>query len=502
MFTTLTLMAVCVLQVTPRQPLLMDTTYSAPGGSTIVVGDGGNFQTALNNANRGDIITLNDSSTYTGNFTLPDKGAGTNYIYIRRSGTLTTEGQRITTGQPATFPKVVCSGTSPAISANDGASYYRFINIEFKSGTSLNQDSVVKFGDGSGTLPHHLIVDRCLVKGDPTAGLRRGVRFYGNYLAVLDSYIFDCKEDGSDSQAMGIFGGSVLKISNNFLEGAGENILIGGVDVPLADIPQNVEIVDNLFSKPNAWNPLHGSYGGVHWTVKNLLELKNCKRALIARNTFTNCWVDGQNGQAILFSSINQGGTAPWSEVSDIDFQYNKITDAAQGITISCFDGYNLNVVSRRIRVYRNEFKRISGAVYGDGFNRLFQVSGGGFGINIDHNTGIEQSGEMLFIADSNTLARFRFTNNMIHCNPVGLQGTSLAEGNTSISTLLPGSVIKKNVFISGTEASYPADNFFPANIGAVDFMNATTQADLRLAGGSAYNDAALDGTDCGADLA
>src|SRR5439155_319481 len=50
----------------PILPYVWDTTYIAPTGSTIVVGNGGDFQAALNQARPGDVITLNAGSTYTG----------------------------------------------------------------------------------------------------------------------------------------------------------------------------------------------------------------------------------------------------------------------------------------------------------------------------------------------------------------------------------------------------------------------------------------------------
>src|SRR5688572_33147674 len=115
-------MVVMLLKTTPRLPTLMDTTYAAPSGSTIVVGDGGNFQTALNNANPGDAITLNAGSTYTGNFTLPAKG-GSEYIHIRSSAALTPEAARVSTGDASSFPKIATANTAAARQAAAESSY-------------------------------------------------------------------------------------------------------------------------------------------------------------------------------------------------------------------------------------------------------------------------------------------------------------------------------------------------------------------------------------------
>src|SRR6185295_5173970 len=68
----------------PTLPTLLNTAYSAPTGSIISVPAGGNFQTALNNAQPGDQIVLAAGATYTGNFTLPVK-SGSAWIIIRSS---------------------------------------------------------------------------------------------------------------------------------------------------------------------------------------------------------------------------------------------------------------------------------------------------------------------------------------------------------------------------------------------------------------------------------
>ena len=53
-------------------------------------------------------------------------------------------------------------------------------------------------------------------------------------------------------------------------------------------------------TKPLTWNPNDPSYAGKHWTVKNLLELKNAQRVTISGNQFENNWLDAQVGFAVL----------------------------------------------------------------------------------------------------------------------------------------------------------------------------------------------------------
>src|SRR5439155_6309552 len=96
-------------------------------------------------------------------------------------------------------------------------------------------------------LPHHIVFDRCYLHGDPTKGARRGIAMNSRYAAVIDSYLSDFKEVGADSQAIdGWNGPGPFKIVNNYLEGAGENVMFGGTDPSIADlVPSDIEIRHN-----------------------------------------------------------------------------------------------------------------------------------------------------------------------------------------------------------------------------------------------------------------
>ena len=159
--------------------------------------------------------------------------------------------------------------------------------------------------------------DRCYLHGDPKRGSRRGILMNSRSTAVVDSYFSDFKEVGADSQAVAGWNGSgPFKIVNNFLEGAGENLMFGGADPSIPDlVPSDIEIRHNDFVKPLAWRQGDSAYAGVPWTVKNLFELKNARRVLVDGNLFERNWVHAQNGFAILFTVRNQDGRASISSV-------------------------------------------------------------------------------------------------------------------------------------------------------------------------------------------
>jgi len=494
-------MAVMLLKTVPTLPELMDTTYAAPSGATIVVPDGGNFQTALNNANPGDTITLNAGSTYTGNFSLPVK-SGSSYIHIRSSAPLTPEGIRVTTGDLTGFPKIVTPDVAATIQAAVGAHHYRFINCDIKSGSTAVNGKLIGLGTGDETsdadFPHHIILDRCGIRGSSANGGRRGVFLCGSYQAVIDSYASDWKEVGADTQAIAAWSGrGPYKIVNNYLEAAGENVLFGGSVTLISDLtPSDIEVRGNHMFKPLTWKIGDPSYLGTAWSVKNIFELKHAQRVLVEDNLFENCWVHSQTGCAILFTPRNQGGGNPWTFVRDVTFRRNELRNSASALNVLGTDDEFVSQTTKRILIENNLFHNIYDT---DGF--LFQVMVGAEDVKINHNTADHET-KTCILTDVAGLPnpRFIFTNNIVRHNLYGIFGSGVGSGNPAIAVYYPGGDFRKNVIVGADSGSYPANNFYPATVGEVGFQNYPT--DLRLTSGSAYHNAALDGTDVGADPA
>src|SRR5215813_6323315 len=159
--------AVGITGADPELPrVFIDTTYAPPTGRTIAVPDGGDFQAAIDQAQPGDVITLQAGATYTGNFTLPAK-TGNNWIIIRTSApdsSLPPPGARITPAYASALPKIVTPNSQPAVATLNGAHHYRFIGLEIAMASGVSQTtSLVELGDDQSTLaqmPHDLILDR------------------------------------------------------------------------------------------------------------------------------------------------------------------------------------------------------------------------------------------------------------------------------------------------------------------------------------------------------
>jgi hypothetical protein len=502
----------------PEPPrVFLDTTYVAPAGKTIKVMAGGSVQAAIDQAQPGDVIQLQAGATFTGNFRLPKKnGPGQKeWIVIRTSAPdadLPPPGTRVTPAKSAIMPKLISPGSAPVVFTDKGAHHYRFIGVEFGVAEGKDIYDMVAFGadqTAPDQTPHDLIIDRCYIHGNRGAGagnVSRGVMLNCARAAVIDSYISNCHGEGFDTQAIcGWNGPGPFKIVNNYLEGAGENVMFGGAKPSIQNlIASDIEFRLNYVYKPLSWKQGHPTYAGRPWTIKNLFELKNARRALIDQNVFENNWADAQNGFAILFTPRGEDGAAPWATVQDVIFTNNIVRHSGSGFNIAGPDDTSQSQPSRRILIKNNLIDDIDGnkwgsAKYGPADGRFAQLVGGPANITFDHNT-IFHSGALL-VADGAPSAGFVFRNNIARSNLYGVLGSNRSPGLDSLGFYFPKYEFKKNVIV-GTppEITYPADNFLLPILSRVGFVD-LHEGDYRLAPASPYKKAGADGKDIGCDF-
>jgi hypothetical protein len=287
----------------------VDTREPVGTGRTIHVPAGDSLQAALDNAQPGDRITLEAGATYEGPLKLRRKNGDAWIVIASNRLRELPAGKRVNPSHARLMPKLVASSRS-AIITDPGAHHYRFAGIEVAPAAGEFLHNLIELGGDDANLtevPHHIVFDRAYIHGDPRKGGRRGVAFNGRELAVINSYLSDFKEAGADSQAIsGWNGPGPFKIENNYLEGAGENVMFGGADPAINGlVPSDIEIVRNHFAKPLRWKIDDPSYEGTPWTVKNLFELKNARRVLVEGNLLEHNWPHAQNGFAILFTPRN-----------------------------------------------------------------------------------------------------------------------------------------------------------------------------------------------------
>ncbi|HEX6213600.1 MAG TPA: glycosyltransferase family 2 protein [Vicinamibacterales bacterium] len=487
----------------PEAPRTQVTVDAVPARvRTIHVPAGDSLQAAINSARPGDVITLDPGAVYQGPFRLPRKD-GSGWIVISSKTAdrdLPNPGERVQPRHWARMPKLV-SASAPVIDAAPGAHHFRLLGLEIAPLAGVYLRTLIDLGSDASQLaevPEHIVIDRCYLRGDVRRGTRRGIALNARSVAIVDSHFADFKEVGADSQAIaGWNGPGPFRIANNYLEGAGENVMFGGADPRITDlVPSDIEIVGNVFAKPLEWKEGDPRFAGVAWTVKNLFELKNARRVLIAGNLFQYNWPHGQNGFAILFTPRNQDGDSPWSVVEDVMFRDNVVRHVAAGVNILGHDDIHRSRQTSRIAIINNVFADVGGRW---GHGRLFQLLDGTRDVVIDHNTAF-QTGSILFGGDHRPHAGFVFQNNIVLSGSTGISGSNTAQGPASLARYFPNAVVRRNVFVGGTRERFPDDNFFPSAIEEVGFAPVTPgEAFARVA--KRYAGMGTDGRDPGAKL-
>ncbi|HYE94131.1 MAG TPA: hypothetical protein VEA38_24070 [Terriglobales bacterium] len=474
---------------------LVDTRPAPAQGRTITVPASGDLQAALDGARGGDTIVLPAGATFRGPVTLP-KAAGDGWIVVRSSrADELAAGRRVSPADAPKMAKIVGGeGSNAAIRTAPGAHHVRFVGIEFTVTPGAFNTTLIRFGNGDESreadLPHHLIIERSWVHGDPARGGRRGLGLNGRHIAVIDSWFSDWKAEGQETQAIaGWNGAGPFKIVNNHLEAAGINILFGGADPAIANLtPSDIEIRGNHLVKPLAWR-------AEKWAVKNLFELKNARRVLATGNLLEHTWGSAQSGTAVLISPRNQDGKAPWSVVEDVTFADNVVRGAASGVKISGRDDGQTSGQTRRIVIRNNLFEDIDGKKWG-GDGRLFTMLHGSDAVVIEHNTAFP-SGSVI-TADGEPHTGFVFRNNVTLEGQYGIKGSGAAVGEPTLRVFFPGARVEGNVFI-GRAGGYAGKNAVVSALKDAGFADAE-RGDWRLRPGSRFKGSA-NGRDPGADL-
>jgi hypothetical protein len=528
----------------PAAPLVfLNTTYVPGAGVTRNVAAGGDLQGTINLAQPGDTIVLAAGATFSGNFTLPNK-TGSGWITIRSGAAdsdLPPPGTRITPMHSSLMPKLVSPNSAAVLATADSAHHYRFIGVEFTIAASVTSNTgIVVLGSGTqnaAQTPNNLTFDRCYIHGNPTANVQNGMRLNSASTAVIDSYFDQCQANASafESHCIGGYNGpGPYKLVNNTFSSATIPVIFGGAMTTNSNIPSDMEIRNNHFTRPLSWYSGHSSYVANNWYVKNLFELKNAQRVLFDGNLLENNWphtgaaADGsqQKGYAILLTTRGQKDPAglelmPQNVVQDITITNNIVRKSTVGMSL--FGGESAG--AKRIKVANNLFDEINATwsinnPTNDRVGQFAQFQTVGDTV-FDHNT-IINDGDIMF-ANGTEVADVDFTNNITNHNAArttnpnyGINGVGTGVGNATLTGKFVQYTVTKNVMANGTNYSgnytgstfgaTAAGNFFPGssatpgNFTSVGFTSLTNR-DYRLAASSVYNNAATDGTDVGANI-
>lgn len=529
--------------------LSIPAASATPRGSYFTPGVGADaalsVQTAIDDAAYGDVIVLQAGSTYTGKFTLPNRGGGSAYTYIVSSacpeigGTgLPAAGTRVTgnSGMAA----ILCPGTggyyTPAVYADNGADHFRFIGIEFTAPiNSVNPCYwMIQFGDNSTIvtatdIPSHMIVDRCYVhpndmSGDTTAlgMVQHAIVVNCNNFAIVDSRVENIYAAGYDCQTLNIITSSgPLLIHNNYLEACGENILFGG-GLPASGIvsrggivPSDVTITNNHIYKRTSW--MTATVNGTSLDVKNCIEFKCAQRVLVDSNFILNHWSAGQQFAIPLTPRTNSGvgdgpPLFPWCIVQDITITNNNFNQVYGVLNMLGADNIDNSGPMDRV-LFRNNLVVLANLTGSTQTQRVFQ---GGYGpstprggarvscgnVVIDHNTIVgapHATGSTMIGFDDNYSIDFSplvCSNNVMIATTYGV----IASGGGSGSAALTGGCTawnwSENVMLQASASGWPATTHF-MSASAIGFVNSSleTPAGYALASASSLSSSGVNGS-------
>ena len=486
----------------------------------------------------GEIIALASGATFTENDTLPayTMAAGKWIIVTTNTAAanLPAAGVRIAPSSSSLLASIVTNNSSAAVQAASNANHYWFVGVGFgvAAGVSTNYGVFVVGNSetSASALPSNIVIDRCLIWGNGSGNVSRGVAANGASIAVINSYIYKIAAVGCDSQAIAAWNSpGPIKIANNFLEGSTENTLFGGADPTIPNlVNSDIEIRQNHYFKPLAWDPGDASYAGTEWQVKNLAEFKNAQRVLVEGNIMENNWAQAQDGHAVLFTPRNQDGNCSWCTVSNITFRYNVVQHSGAGFNISgadsaspCGDGSGPSLPASHILISNVLTRDInSGSEYMYGAGNLIQMLNGSNScttappayISINHLTGFQngKTGNLGDNTSSSPMPDVSIQNSIFTEGSYGWLGSDEGEGNGTFGAYFSSLAFTANVQEGGSAGSYNkySGNYFPSAWSTVAFTDQTdclggtySLAACALQSSSAYHDAGTDGMDLGANI-
>jgi hypothetical protein len=414
--------------------------------------------------------------------------------------------------------------------------HVRFIGIEWTTapGTDIGRIVTADHSD-------HVIFDRNWVHPADGAEVAHGIGIiHGSHtIAVINSYIsgLNCiARTGKCTDATGIGGGSgdepisALKIYNNFIEAAGENILFGGSAA--TQVPTDIEIRRNHLFRPMLWKEGEPGYtptaSGYPYIVKNNFELKNAMRVLFEANLLENSWGGfSQTGYSILITPKNQASECPVCRVNDVTIRFNRIRSVAGVFQIA-------NALAKTGAPAADGGRYSIHDIFADDLHDKDYKGGGSFlilesvrppvhDIQIDHVTAFV-SGVLLAILNPGAkMSNFTLTNSVFSIGdrrqplatagggPESCASKSQAQGSEAVlQACFDPYKFDKNLIVTG-RGSFPKGNIAvgsPEAAGIRDLKDAVSK-DPRLchAKGPGCNKvspgaaAASDGRDLGADI-
>jgi hypothetical protein len=292
--------------------------------------------------------------------------------------------------------------------------------------------------------PNNVTLDRLELTAGALGG-KRGMELNARSITVKRSRILNFWRQNEDSQAILIVNGpGPYLVEDNQLQASGENIMSGGSSIrSAAMVPGGIVIRGNLIDKPQEWRTKRGS-------VKNSVEFKAARGALLENNLIDGMWLDAQSGHAIVITPRNQYDDSPWTVVEDIVVKGNKVINHTDGFFANILGTDNIYPSQQTSRI------TIEGN-YGDS-NQGIKVTAGVAGwLRIRNNTWPRIKGSALNFDNPAVLIPFEFTRNVLSAGYYGIQGQALGSGVEALNVYCqPGWVVQGNVIEQPVRSAWP----------------------------------------------
>lgn len=444
--------------------------FLALSGPTVVPA-GASLQQYINNASAGTVLQLEAGATFDCNCALKSD------IEIDGQGSA----------------KIRTPNAAPAVDVPPGSRdiTVRNVDITTVNAAQLTYD-IVRVGAWQTTdiaqVPVNITFDNVRVYGQPTQDVQRGIAANGINVTVKNSRITEIHGRGMETQGIAAWNTpGPLNIHNNHIESATEGALIGGADSRICAtwdkdgncisgmvVPTNVTITRNRVVKPLRWYRNHPTYAGIHWPVKNLLEIKAGKNVVIDGNVMENCWGDAQIGFAMLITVRNQDGKNPWNVIENVSITNNTISNVAGGIQVIGKDSPNVSQQSSGLRIANNV---ITLATNLGGNGRLLQLQQ--FNNVTFENNEANPHHTFLNLTGTNPDGTLQVSNGLVYRSNLVTYGEYglFTDGAKPLASYAPGAVITGNyIYNSPVTSGLPGNNYFaqkpaivPAGVG-VDY--------------------------------
>jgi hypothetical protein len=421
------------------------------------------------------------------------------------------------------------TGASPApsgytIQFPSGSKGYRFVGIQFEFAiANYSQDNTFIVIDPGAS---NIIIDRCLIKPQRTAG-GRPINLDGANVALIDSYLDVIPWGIQFAQSSTVrvsTGPGPLKVHNNYLAGCFIVMFVNDTD------PQDITVTrNNMKLQPEcdqtdpAWN------GRLYYDTRAIMEFKYGKKILIDGNTFENFYTLLTTGSQILLTTragSSVGGDNNDYQIRDVKIS-NNIFKAGKGGGVEVWgqdnQWYRNTKMTARFEFSNNLGYSLVGGVFR---SPMVYIQDGIEKATIRNNTWYNNSGSAPAIMTfSSPFGGLDFRNNLVWINQGGITGSgdgdgggirwindiwsSYCDGSTTtggasvkldkcaVVGTTPNYTFSNNAIVGGLagytstyQSQYPTGNFWPGDtttgITALGFTD-TANADYSLKYSSTY---------------